>query len=40
MKFTWGLRSQPWLILTDKGHTVRAEGFAPDELEEKLQALR
>ena len=33
----WGVRSLPWLILTDKSHTVRAEGFALDDLDKLLQ---
>jgi len=36
--FLWGVRSLPWLILTDKQHIVRAEGFALAELDEKLKA--
>jgi hypothetical protein len=39
-KFAWGLRSQPWLILTDQDHVIRAEGFPVGELNDKLQALR
>ncbi len=39
-KFNWGLRSQPWLILTDPAHIVRAEGFPAAELSQKMQALR
>jgi len=35
-RFVWGVRSLPWLILTDKQHVVTAEGFAPAELDEKL----
>ena len=35
-RFTWGVRSLPWLILTDKSHTVTAEGFAVDELDAKI----
>ena len=35
-RFAWGVRSLPWLILTDKQHIVTAEGFAPAELDEKL----
>jgi hypothetical protein len=34
----WGVRSLPWLILTDKDHIVRAEGFSLSELDEKLAA--
>jgi hypothetical protein len=39
-KFNWGLRSQPWLILTDGAHVVRAEGFPIGDLRDKLQLLR
>ena len=35
-RFAWGVRSLPWLILTDKQHLVTAEGFTPAELDEKL----
>ena len=35
-RFTWGVRSLPWLILTDKKHIVTAEGFSLAELDEKL----
>jgi len=35
-KFNWGLKAQPWLILTDRAHIVRAEGFALEELSQKL----
>lgn len=37
-KSVWNVRSLPWLILTDKQHVVRAEGFALAELGEKLKA--
>ncbi|MBA7471316.1 hypothetical protein ES707_06622 [subsurface metagenome] len=36
IRFVWGVRSLPWLILTDKQHVVTAEGFTLDELNEKL----
>jgi hypothetical protein len=36
IRFTWGVRSLPWLILTDTKHTVAAKGFGLNELEEKL----
>lgn len=36
-RFTWGVRSLPWLILTDKKHTVTAEGFSVAELDDKLK---
>jgi hypothetical protein len=32
----WGVRSLPWLILTDREHAVRAEGFAVDRLDAKI----
>jgi len=35
-KFTWGVCSLPWLILTDSDHTVCAEGFDLAELDEKI----
>ncbi len=35
-RFVWGVRSLPWLILTDKQHVVIAEGFTMAELDEKL----
>jgi hypothetical protein len=38
-RLNWGLKAQPWLILTDKEHNVQAEGFAPSELNEKLQTI-
>jgi len=36
-RFTWGVRSLPWLILTDRNHVVTAEGFAVSEIGEKLE---
>jgi beta-lactamase regulating signal transducer with metallopeptidase domain/Leucine-rich repeat (LRR) protein len=38
-RYAWSARSLPWLILADRDHTVRAEGFAPDELEQKIAFL-
>ena len=35
----WGVRGLPWLILTDRGHVVRFEGFPPGALDEKLNQL-
>jgi hypothetical protein len=34
--FAWGVQSLPWLILTDKKHNVRLEGFSINELNEEL----
>ncbi len=38
-KFTWGVRSLPWLILTDTEHIVRTDGFGTNELNEKIKAM-
>ncbi|MFB0555856.1 MAG: carboxypeptidase regulatory-like domain-containing protein [Phycisphaerae bacterium] len=35
-RFAWGVRSLPWLILTDRKHVVRAEGFGINDLNEKI----
>lgn len=37
-RFSWGVRSLPWLILTDSKHIVRAEGFGLTELDDKIRA--
>jgi hypothetical protein len=37
MRFAWGVKSLPWLILTDPKHVVTAEGFGLEELDEKLK---
>jgi len=39
-RFTWGVKSLPWLILTNKQHIVQAEGFNINELDGKIKALR
>lgn len=36
-RFAWGVKSLPWLILTDTKHIVTAEGFSLDELNEKIR---
>jgi len=36
-RFIWGVKFLPWLILTDRKHTVRAEGFTLAELDEKIK---
>ncbi|MCU0913330.1 MAG: carboxypeptidase regulatory-like domain-containing protein [Planctomycetes bacterium] len=33
---TWSVKSLPWLILTNAGHIITAEGFAANELDNKL----
>jgi hypothetical protein len=35
--FAWGVKSLPWLILTDRNHIVTAEGFSISELNEKIE---
>jgi protocatechuate 3,4-dioxygenase beta subunit len=37
MKLEWGVKSLPWLILTDTEHIVQVEGFNLAELEERLK---
>jgi hypothetical protein len=34
----WGVQSLPWLILTDKKHTVVAEGFSLNDLDKQIEA--
>jgi hypothetical protein len=36
-RFNWGVKSLPWLILTDSKHNVVSDGFSIDELNEKLK---
>jgi hypothetical protein len=35
-RFAWGVKSLPWLILTDNKHIVEANGFSLAELDEKI----
>jgi hypothetical protein len=35
-RFAWGVKSLPWLILTDLNHIVRADGLGLDQLESKI----
>ncbi len=39
ISFDWGVRSLPWLILTDKQHIVRAEGFNINEINKKIESI-
>jgi len=34
--FAWGIRSLPWLILTDRGQIIRSAGFQVNQLNEKI----
>jgi hypothetical protein len=36
-KLTWGVKSLPWLIMTDREHIVQAEGFSISELDNKIK---
>ena len=38
-RFNWGVKSLPWLILTDKNHVVTAEGFSINELTKNISIL-
>ena len=39
-RLTWGIKSLPWLILTDREHVVTAEGFSLDELDAKISEIK
>ena len=39
VRFTWGVKSLPWLILTDRKHIVRAAGFGFDELDNMIEEM-
>jgi hypothetical protein len=39
-RFTWGIRSLPWLILTDKNHIVRSNGFTLTKLDSTIQSVQ
>ncbi|MBN2590494.1 MAG: hypothetical protein JXA96_11585 [Sedimentisphaerales bacterium] len=36
-KASWGVQSLPWLILADKEHIVKEEGFGISQLDEKIK---
>ncbi|MBN1359267.1 MAG: carboxypeptidase regulatory-like domain-containing protein [Sedimentisphaerales bacterium] len=38
-RYAWGVESLPWLVLTDKDHVVRAQGFRYDELNARIESL-
>ncbi len=37
IRYNWGVRSLPWMILTDENRVVAAEGFAVNELDAKIR---
>lgn len=39
-RLAWGVRSLPWLILTDKDHVVRAEGFSVGEIDQVIEKIK
>ncbi len=39
LRRAWGVQGLPWLVLADKNHLVRAEGFGVDEIESRLASL-
>jgi len=39
IRFSWGVKSLPWLILTDRSHVIRAEGFGFDSLENMIEEM-
>jgi protocatechuate 3,4-dioxygenase beta subunit len=38
-RFDWGVKSLPWLILTDRNRVVIAEGFGLGELDERISSM-
>jgi len=39
-RFAWGVKSLPWLILTDQKHIVKASGFSLAELDDNIKAAK
>ena len=37
IRFTWGVRSLPWMIITDKEHVVVSNGFSLGEMDNYLK---
>lgn len=37
VRFNWGVKSLPWLILTNKKHQIISSGFSLTELDDKIQ---
>jgi hypothetical protein len=35
-RFTWGVRSLPWLILTNNSHVIISQGLSPGDLDKQL----
>ncbi len=39
IRYTWGVRSLPWLILTDRKRIIQAEGFSFAEMDDKIRKI-
>jgi len=35
-RVNWGIRSLPWLVVTNKQHVIQAEGLTPDQLDDVI----
>jgi hypothetical protein len=40
VRYTWGVKTLPWLILADKEHVVQVEGFKVADLDQMIKSLR
>ena len=40
VRFSWAIKSLPWLVLTNTSHTVIEEGFGINELDEKFSSIK
>ena len=40
IRFNWGVKSLPWLILTDKQHVVQSEGLGVEEVVDKIKNIK
>ncbi|HCO92792.1 MAG TPA: hypothetical protein DIU00_02385, partial [Phycisphaerales bacterium] len=40
IRFNWGIKSLPWLILTDRSHVIHAEGFGFDSLDNMIEEMK
>jgi hypothetical protein len=38
--FAWGVKSLPWMILTDRQHVVQAEGFGVEEIVDRIKNIK
>jgi hypothetical protein len=38
-RLNWGVKSLPWLILTDRSHVIHAEGFGLDNLDKMIKEM-